>query len=110
MGVTTQLYVASVSAIGLAVIAWALPIVAGPERVPLAVLVCLSIPVSLVKVRLPRVAATLTLSHVLNYVALLTLGTHAARSGGMRPLLPIAFVSCTIIKNTTVMARLTPTP
>ena len=60
LGVTTQLYVASVSAIGLAVIAWALPIVAGPERVPLAVLVCLSIPVSLVKVRLPRVAATLT--------------------------------------------------
>ena len=78
LGVTTQLYVASVSAIGLAVIAWALPIVAGPERVPLGVLVCLSIPVSLVKVRLPRVAATLTLSHVLNYVALLTLGTHAA--------------------------------
>src|SRR5205085_11335693 len=40
----------------------------------------------------------------------MTLGTQAARSGGMMPLLPIAFVSCTSMRKTTVIARLTPTP
>ena len=38
------------------------------------------------------------------------LGSQAANSGFTMPLLPIACVSCTSIKNITVVARLTPTP
>src|SRR5439155_22083557 len=38
------------------------------------------------------------------------LGTHAARSGGMSPLLPTALVICTSMRKTTVIARLMPMP
>jgi len=71
-------YVATVSAIGMGAIVSSLPFLAGHDRALFAVLFLLAIPTSVVKVSLPTTAATLSMSHVLGYLALFTLGTRAA--------------------------------
>src|SRR5262245_1236682 len=73
-----QLYVGAVTAIGFSIIALSLPVVTGVDHALLALLVLLSIPVSLIKVRFPRTESTFTMSHVLDYLALLTLGARPA--------------------------------
>jgi diguanylate cyclase (GGDEF)-like protein len=70
--------VATVSILGLAVVLWSLPVLAETDRLLLAVLFFLSIPTSLVKVSLPGTASTLSMSDVLGYLALFTLGTRPA--------------------------------
>lgn len=74
----SRAYVATVCSVGLAVTAWSLPSVAAADYALLAVLLVLSVPVSLVKVTLPGTASTISLSHVLGYLALFTLGTSPA--------------------------------
>ena len=71
-------YVATVSVLGLALVAWSLPAVAQPDHALLAVLFFLSIATSLVKVSLRGTASTLSMSDVLGYLALFTLGTRSA--------------------------------
>jgi diguanylate cyclase (GGDEF)-like protein len=71
-------YVASVTLIGLATIAWSLPGLVRSDHALLAVLFLLAIPISLVEVTLPGTASTISLSHVLGYLALFTLGTSSA--------------------------------
>jgi diguanylate cyclase (GGDEF)-like protein len=75
---TAQAYVALVSAGGTVLIAWSASVVTALDHTLLTVLFLLAIPISWVKVRFPRTPSTLSMSHVLNYLALLALGTKAA--------------------------------
>jgi len=71
-------YVLTVCIVGLAAVAWSMPVLGHFDSALLAVLFVLSIPISLVKVTLPGTASTLSLSHVLGYMALFALGTRSA--------------------------------
>jgi diguanylate cyclase (GGDEF)-like protein len=71
-------YVSIVSVLGFAVVAWSLPVVAQDNHALLAVLFCLTMLTSLVKVTLPGTASTLSMSDGLGYLALFTLGTRSA--------------------------------
>jgi diguanylate cyclase (GGDEF)-like protein len=73
-----RVFVAAVSAIGVAVVLSALPVVTTTRPWLLATLLALALPASVVKVSFPRSVSTLTVGQVLNYFALLMLGPQAA--------------------------------
>ena len=73
-----RLFVGAISAMGMLVIALALPVVTTTRPLLLAALLALALPASVVKVSFPRSVSTLTVGHVLNYFTLLMLGPKAA--------------------------------
>jgi diguanylate cyclase (GGDEF)-like protein len=76
--VAPRAYVVTLSALGFLVVAMSLAAVDQGGYALLALLIVLSIPVSLMKVSLPGTASSLSMAHVIGYLTLLTLGARAA--------------------------------
>jgi diguanylate cyclase (GGDEF)-like protein len=73
-----RLYAAITCAIGVCVIGWSAPALAGPHRLIILTIMAVSLPASMVKASLHRSVPTLTLCQVVDLLTLLLLGTEAA--------------------------------